>query len=468
LGYETVQEPENSEVLVAAAASGAPSVSQVNGTRRQTAIRWVSKGGFAIADQALISGSNFLVATLLARWVSPAEYGAYSLVFSIFLLLTIIYQAVLLEPMMIFGGTAGRDSIRGYLRTLYRIHFAGTAVMFVILALSAAAASRWGPSGVSGALVGAAIASPCVLLFWLLRRAFYLDGPISRAAAGAVVYSLVLLSGFLVLQWRGLMSSFTAFACMGAAAVATSLVLYRQLQTALPDGPYPRGLLETWNAHWRYGRWALLGSVASWFPAYIYYPLLTTFSGIAQSGELRALMNFAQPLAQFYGALSPVFLPYCARQKASRGNSGIVAAAGRITLLFVIVACGYWAVAVPFRSVIFRIVYGSHFSNITYLLPAVALGSLLWSAAIGVSIALRAMESPKSIFDSFLVASALAVAIGIPATKAFGVSGAVWSMNASDAVAIAVLLYLFRAQLGRAKSSQAAGNAKSMKEIRGV
>ena len=82
---------------------------------------------------------------------------------------------------------------------------------------------------------------------------------------------------------------------------------------------------------------------------------------------------------------------------------------------------------------------------------------LLWSGAIGVSITLRAMESPKSIFISFCVASAIAAAAGIPATKAFGVSGAVWSMNASDAVAIIVLLYLFRTQLGGAAKSKTAG-----------
>jgi O-antigen/teichoic acid export membrane protein len=447
--YPAVQDPEETRI--------AESVPPARAARVQTALRWASKGGFAVADQALISGSNFIMATLLARWVSPADYGAYSLAFSIFLLLSIIYQAVLLEPMMVFGGTAERDSIRGYLRALYRIHFAGTSVMFIVLALSAALATRWTASEVPRALLGAAIACPCVLLFWLVRRAFYLDGSVARAAAGAVVYCLVLLSGFLILQWRGLMSSFAAFVCMGAAAVATSLILFRQLQTALPDSGHARSLNETWKAHWRYGRWALLGSVASWFPAYIYYPLLSTFSGITQSGELRALMNFAQPLAQFYAALSPVFLPYTARQKASRGNSGIVAAAWKITLLFVTVAFAYWAIVVPFRSSIFKLVYASNFSNVSYLMPAVALGSLLWSGAIGVSISLRAMESPKSIFVSFCVASGIAVAVGIPATKAFGVSGAVWSMNASDAVAIVVLLYLFRMRLrspvyGKARS----------------
>jgi O-antigen/teichoic acid export membrane protein len=416
--------------------------------RRTPVMRWISKGGFAVLDQALISGSNFVMATLLARWVSPVEYGAYSLAFSIFLLLSIIYQAILLEPMMVFGGAAEKDSTRGYLRVLFRIHLIVTSIMFVALALSTVVASRWsGQGSLTGAMAGAAIASPCVLLFWLVRRAFYLDVSVARAATGAVVYCVVLLSGFFLLQWRGWMSSFAAFVCMGAAAVATSFMLFRQLNRALPEGGQAPGMLQTWRSHWRYGRWALASSVAGWVPMYVYYPLLSTFSGITQSGELRALMNFAQPLAQFYAALSPVFLPYAARRRVSHGKNGIISSAWTTTLLFVTVALAYWAVIVPFRTPVLRLVYGAKYSDLGSLMPAVALGSLLWSGTIGVSIVLRAMESPRSIFMAFCVASVISVVVGIPATRAFGVAGAVWAMNVSDAIAVLTLVFLLRQRL---------------------
>ena len=45
------------------------------------------KAGFSIADQAMLSGSNFTLNILLARWLESAEYGAFTLVFSIFLFL---------------------------------------------------------------------------------------------------------------------------------------------------------------------------------------------------------------------------------------------------------------------------------------------------------------------------------------------------------------------------------------------
>src|SRR2546429_7188451 len=48
--------------------------------------RWLIKGMYAVLDQGLISGSNFLLGILLARWTGAEQYGAYALAFAIFIL----------------------------------------------------------------------------------------------------------------------------------------------------------------------------------------------------------------------------------------------------------------------------------------------------------------------------------------------------------------------------------------------
>src|ERR1019366_3825617 len=59
---------------------------------------WAGKGSLALLDQGLISGSNFLIGILLARWLVPEQYGAFSLAFSVFLLLSYVYHSLLSEP----------------------------------------------------------------------------------------------------------------------------------------------------------------------------------------------------------------------------------------------------------------------------------------------------------------------------------------------------------------------------------
>ncbi len=85
---------------------------------------WVHKGGCAVLDQGLISGSNFIVSILLARWLVPEQYGAYAVAFGFFVLLSLIYGSLVLEPMAVFGGSSYRNSLRGYLRSLIWIHVA--------------------------------------------------------------------------------------------------------------------------------------------------------------------------------------------------------------------------------------------------------------------------------------------------------------------------------------------------------
>src|SRR6516225_275518 len=122
-------------------------------------IPWAMKGGLAILDQGLISGSNFLIGILLARWLLPASYGAYALASGVFILLTMLYGSLLLEPMGVFGGSTYRHCLRGYLRSLLWVHLAGTLVIIAVLGLAAATTRALQlPDGLPGALAGVTVA----------------------------------------------------------------------------------------------------------------------------------------------------------------------------------------------------------------------------------------------------------------------------------------------------------------------
>jgi len=144
----------------------------VGGTLAQKLFRWTTKSGLAILDQGLISGSNFAASILLARWLAPAQYGAYAVAFGVFILLSLVYLALLLEPMAVFGGSSYHNCLREYLRVLVKLQV-GVALLVVIpLGISAVVAWKVAPtSGLPGALAGVTLASPCLFLFWCLQRA---------------------------------------------------------------------------------------------------------------------------------------------------------------------------------------------------------------------------------------------------------------------------------------------------------
>jgi O-antigen/teichoic acid export membrane protein len=407
--------------------------------------RWATKGGLAILDQGLISGSNFLISILLARWLMPTQYGAFSLAFSVFLLLSYVYQSLLSEPQGVFAGSAYSQCLRGYLKTLLGIQVLVTVFGLVLLGGSAALAYFMGKPDLPGALAGVAIASPCILFFWLLRRAYYMNLAPGRAAMGAFIYFVLVTGGLFVAYRKHLMSPFTAYLLMAIGALGTGLFLLTQVNKALPpDTVKPPTARQAWRKHWEYGRWALAVSVVTWIPYYMYYPLVSAFHGMAAAGQLRALMNLSLPMEQSYTALSILFLPYAAKVCRKKGISSSGPLVRNITLLFVFGAIAYWALLIPFKGVVFHLLYGGKYLEVAPLLPYVAIGMTLWSAAFGPAILLRAIESPDSIFYARVVASVLSLVVGVPLTKWFGLWGVVVSLMVANLAAFLISMYILR------------------------
>jgi len=408
---------------------------------------WIAKGGLAIADYGLISGSNFLLGVLLARWMSPEPYGAYALAFSIYVLVAFLYQALVLEPLSVFSGTTYRDNLRGYLLTATKLHWGISLVVGLLLGATGVVAGLWWHSSVLAvAFAGLTIATPFILIHAMARRSFYLRMSPAPAAFASFFYCLLVTGGVFGAYAAGWLTSFTAYLLMGVAALVSGIIMLFQLNAKLPPAAGLPPLREVWAKHWEYGKWALGTCVVGWIPNYVYIPLVSTFSGIAAGGELRALMNFSAPLLQTFAALSMLFLPYAARTQDNKaGRKGATALMWKLTLLFVAGGALYWAMLIPLRLRLFHLVYAGKYIESSSLIPLFAIETMMWSAALGPAILLRAMESPRSLFFANGAASVVALIMGVPATRYFGLHGVVWSMILANMVyMIAAFVLLFK------------------------
>jgi O-antigen/teichoic acid export membrane protein len=244
-----------------------------------------------------------------------------------------------------------------------------------------------------------------------------------------------------------------AFLITGLASLGASAVLFIYMKLRLPLTVGAPSLRETWRRHWSYGRWTLASSAVSWVPFNIFYPLLSSFSGMAQAGELKALMNFNAPVLQTSSALSPLLLPYTVRVHKREGWAGTRALTWRITLLSVSGTLAFWLPLVLFKGAAFRLLYSGRYTEVASLLPVVALASLSWSAFFGIGSALLAMEYPASVFVATLVSGSVSMAIGIPAAKFLGVRGAVWAIALSETLAVVMAWVLLRRKVRRGADS---------------
>lgn len=421
--------------------------------RRARWVSWFSKSSLSVMDQGLVSGSNFVLNVLLARWLRPEQYGAYALAFSIFLLMTAMYQSLVLEPMSVLGPILYGERPRRYLGALLR----GQSVLLLAIAGSLGIASQiaanfGGKAALSGALAGLAIASPAILLFWLARGACYLKANLTPVVQGAALYSVFLLGGIVAVRRFWTLNEFTAFLVMGAASAALSARLLIALapQLGTRDNPRPA---EVSLEHWRFGRWELARAGFDWAGENISYSLTAAFLGMSQVGELKAILTLFLPMSHIYTALRRLILPHLASVSGLHGTSAANASVKKVNLVVFALSASACLVLVFFGRAIFRMLYGGKFMEVAYLVPWAALNLVVTSPINGFDMGLRALRSPATVFTASAAGAGISVILYAYGTRTFGLPGTIAANVSAGILYTAITAFLYYRRVARIEKS---------------
>jgi O-antigen/teichoic acid export membrane protein len=408
--------------------------------RQVKTVAAVKNGLLAFVDQGLISGSNFILSAVLARKLTESDYGIYALGFSIFILASFAHQALVLEPLSVFGPSQTFCGTRQYLGVMLRGHL---LLSFVAMGLSATlAVVTWtlGAKAVAMALLGVFLCAPCVLLFWLTRRCFYMRFSPGSAAIGAFVYSALMFAGIGLLAVFNRLSPFTAFGAMAGAALITGFKQLRELKPALRYLPWRPILVQ----HWNYGKWALVTCLLTWLPANVYYSFLGWFSNVSAAASLKAIQNLTAPMSQAQTALTLLFLPYAAHKLHEHGVGATARDSLRISVLFVSAALVYWGLILCFPSETTHLLYGNKYQEVVPWIPWMAASSCINAAAQGAAIALRSMGRSRTVFQIACFPAGVTLLLGPAAAWRFGVQGAITVQLLSSSAAFFAGLWLLR------------------------
>jgi O-antigen/teichoic acid export membrane protein len=406
----------------------------------------------AIADQGLFTGTTFAVNLLLARWLTVAQYGAFAAVYALFVLVVAAYNAIVVEPMLVFGAGSYRERFRGYLGTILAGHVVTVVTASVVLA-SVGVGVRYAVAfdgsafdAVGAAVIGASFALPSVLAMWTLRRACYVQKRPALAAVGSGAY-LVIALGILwaVATYRGL-TALTGFLAIGAAGIVSGAILVMVVKPTTAADARPAGRRVLAQEHWDYGKWLLLTSGFAWVQANVYYLVLPGVAGLAGVASLRATANVLTPWYQSVVAVSTLLVPHFTTLATDRGIDALRQSTARLILIYTGAWAVLWIVLLWIQQPLLHAFYGGRYGELgSGQLMLMAVTPLPLGIGYIVSAAVRALRLPQMIFRSYTVSTALTLTLGAVLVMTHGVSGAiVGGLIAGSAGSTYLAWFLFR------------------------
>jgi O-antigen/teichoic acid export membrane protein len=380
----------------------------VEWTARQ--LRRARRLSWAVADQALFAGSNFFLGVLTARWMEPQHYGAFATALAVYVLLMSLYEAVVTEPMMVFGARRFAERFRPYLGTLIAGHLPVAAVGSVVLMVAAIRLDVVNQPELSAALFALAVTGPLILLRSLFRQACYASSRPRLATWGGGIYAFTMGAGLLALHSYRDFTHLHVFSALAVAALTSSAFLMWKLRPLRPDRRFAR---EIAHKHWEFGRWGLGAHFVRWIPGHIWFFVLPLWVSLEQNAAFRALLNLNLVVTHVMSALAMLLLPTLVRAYAA-SEQRFQRVSRDAAILIVGLGLGYWAVVNLAGETVVAWLYDGKYVEQSWLLVLIGFAPL----AIGVKTLFasraRALERPDIVFNTTLLSLAgLVPALGL-------------------------------------------------------
>ena len=389
-----------------------------------TALR---QGILSLADQAVVSATNFATGIIIARTCTQEELGLYMLGFSVVLLATDLQTSLISTPYMVYA-----PRLKGRAHALYTgstlLHQLSLSmlIVFALLGGAFAAAMGAGPRGLGPVLWALAVAIAFIMLREYARRVCFARLKLMTAFIFDSCIGIAQIAGLLCLARFHLLSAHRAYWVIGSACgIALLWWLWSDREFSQPR------IGESWadlKKNWVFGKWVFAGGMV-WAVGMNLYPwFLAAFHGTASTGIWAACLGVASVGNPALLGIQNLVGPTIAHEYAAAGPAALHRLVLKVTaaislpvflLCVALILCG---------GRLISLVYGSQYAGNSRVIAILALSVLISAPAFCFSRALYACERADLDFLANFGALIVVVALGVWLVRAFGLLGAAFGL----------------------------------------
>ena len=408
-------------------------------------------GVLSLFEQGLGSCANQMISILVARNIAPDGYGAFTLAFSILLMAGVLYYALIVEPMMVFGSGKYAQCFTEYLTLLSYGHWVVTGSLTTILAAAAAASVHLGNRGIATAFASAAVALPFNTYLSLLRPACYVRKQVRLAAMGSFLNLTISVVGMVVLYWTHTISTFNSFAVIATAAAGACVfirvgLMRDELSERYSSGQHSRScptIRGTVRDHLSFGGANLLAALAFLASGQLMpLVLIPMFIGLEAEAAVGVVANLFGPLNLMMRSAAVLMLPEVSRQTHLHGlNEKVRRHLYLVATGCAAVACLYGAAMVLFGRPIMRGLYRGQYRHSEALILIFSISYVASSIEQVLAMGLKAIRKIRTLLFARGVAALISPLLAIPALLVGNVPLVIGAFALGYVIAGAVVAY---------------------------
>jgi O-antigen/teichoic acid export membrane protein len=399
---------------------------------------------WGVADQLLISFTNFATMILVARGLDDAsKFGEFTLVYSAMLFANILQFALATQPHNVLGATRkGED---------YRLYTTATALVQLLLALSLGAIATLVATGAYLKhldVTSQLIALVPSIVFWQLqefiRRVMYTEGRLD----GAFGNDLISYGGqtlvTAILFWRGSLSGAAALWVLALSSAAACVLGVWQIRHSLILKLDKRAILENWH----FGKWLLGSEVLGWCSSLqMFLYIAAIILGTAASGTLRAAQILFGPARVFSFLLQSLLPIRFSRALADEGDGALFAQMRRAFGLVSILLGPYCIVLAIFPKFVLTKVFDPQYAREPYVLSFYSAQAMMTYWLLVITAAFSARRMTRDIFFGSVAGMVVAMVLCWPLIRWMGMAGVIAAMAGSTITTAVFLIARYRRTL---------------------
>ena len=406
---------------------------------------------FVLADQAIVSGGNFMLGLVLIRLLGLEQYGLFAMLWMGVLFVLSLQQAFITKPLMTLAIGKDKGEQHNYFHALWNIQilFGGTLVIILGGLAFICLDYNWTPNWLTYVPSITSIAFFYLLQDFIKKTFFIQKDYIKPLIIDALNYTLIFL-GLFYFHLTESTSLWNTLIVIGTGYLFSTLIYSKRLffKDKSVAAPFFGDLLKK---HYHFSNWLLGTSILQWFSGNFFLIAAASTLGTTAVGAVRMAQNIVGLCHILFLAMENIVPAEAAQlflQKNSQALAQYLLKIGLKIGTIVLFILSTMTIAAPY---LIHWVYGASFVSYSYVVWGYCLLYIFVFIGYPVRYFFRTIQFTKPIFVANCFCTLFSLVIAFPMVNTWGITGLLIGLIVSQIVTLVVYAYFLWEKLAGSK-----------------